>query len=165
MKTDHTLAAARLRELVDYDPDTGVFSRDGEPLKFWLAGEYGRIQIDVGDGTLRYASRVAYAHHHGHWPLGQVDHINGNHVDNRITNLRDLTNGQNAQNRRRARKDNSTGFLGVSYDPRHGGRYRARIMVDGSMKSLGYRATAEEAHDVYLAAKRELHPYWVEDAA
>lgn len=165
MKTDHTLPAERLRELVDYDPETGEFSRNGEPLPFWPAGRYGRIQIDV-DGQLRYASRVAFAHHHGHWPNGQVDHINGDHTDNRISNLRDLTNAQNAQNRRRAKSDNSTHHLGVSFDRRKVERpYRARIMVDGAMKSLGYHDTAEEAHDVYLAAKRELHPYWVEDAA
>jgi hypothetical protein len=164
MKTDHTLPVDRLRALVDYDPDTGEFTRGGKPMSTWLAGQYGRIQIDI-DGQLRYAARVAYAHHHGEWPRGQVDHINGDHTDNRIANLRDLTNAQNAQNRRRAKSDNSTGFLGVSYEKRHGGRYRARIMVDGSMISLGYYATAEEAHDAYIAAKRELHPYWVEDAA
>ena len=165
MKTDHTLTVDRLRDLVDYDPETGEFTRGGKPMSTWLAGRYGRIQIDI-DGQLRYVARVAYAHHHGEWPSGQVDHINGDHADNRIANLRDLTNAQNAQNRRRARSDNSTGMLGVSFDSRKVDRpYRARIMVDGAMKSLGYHDTAEEAHDAYLAAKRELHPYWVEDAA
>lgn len=165
MKTDHTLTVDRLRQLVDYNPTAGEFTRNGKPMPTWRAGRYGRIQIDV-DGRLRYAARVAYAHYHGRWPSGQVDHINGDHADNRIANLRDLTNAQNAQNRRRARSDNSTGYLGVSFDRRKvENPYRARIQVDARMVSLGYFATAEEAHNAYLVAKRELHPYWVEDAA
>jgi hypothetical protein len=165
MKTDHTLPVDRLRELVDYDPGTGVFSQNGSPLPVWSAGRYGRLQINI-DGRLRYAARAAYAYHHGHWPKGQVDHINGDHTDNRIANLRDLTNAQNAQNRRRPRRDNSTRYLGVSYDHQKADNpYRARIMVDGKSVSLGYHGTAEEAHDAYLAAKRELHPFWVEDVA
>lgn len=164
MKTDLTLSVARLRELVDYDPGSGHFARaDGSEVTEYPAGRYGRLQIDL-DGTMRYAARCAFAHVHGHWPKGQVDHINGDHTDNRVENLRDLTNKQNAQNRRRAKHDNSTGLLGVSFEKRNG-RYRARIMADGCMVSLGYYATPEEAHDAYLTAKRELHPYWVEVAA
>jgi hypothetical protein len=161
MKTDHTLPVARLRDLVRYDPGTGHFVRpNGERLPESLAGRYGRLQINV-DGTLRYAARVAFAYVHGVWPEGQVDHINGDHTDNRIGNLRVLTNAQNAQNRRRAREDNSTGYLGVSFDKRKVARpYRARIMVNDRMVSLGYFDTAEEAHSAYLVAKRDLHPFW-----
>jgi len=108
---------------------------------------------------MRYASRLAWFYVHGAWPDGQVDHINGDHTDNRLSNLRVLTNAQNAQNRSRARRNNSTGLLGVSYDKRDD-RYRARIMVDGRMVSLGYHPTAHEAHAAYLEAKAALHPAW-----
>lgn len=165
MKTDHTLPVERLRELVNYDTDSGnFFTPDGEPLPSWRAGRYGRIQINPDGNRLRYAARCAWAHYHGEWPAGQVDHINGDHTDNRIANLRDLTNAQNAQNRTRAKSDNPTGLLGVSVD-RRSSRYRARIMLNGRMKSLGYHATPEDAHEAYLAAKRELHPHWVENPA
>ena len=163
MKTDHTLTVDRLRELIDYDAETGNFRfRDGSPgLTPSLAGRYGRVQLWVA-GRMYYAARLAYAHHHGHWPFGQVDHINGDHTDNRVKNLRDATNAQNAQNRRQAKVNNSSGLLGVTVD-RRSGRSRARIQVDGRMISLGFFATPEEAHHAYIEAKRELHPYWVED--
>lgn len=166
MKTDHTLTVDRLRSLVNYDADSGKFTRpDGSPVSESLAGHYGRLQIYI-DGRMFYASRVAFACHHGQWPDGQVDHINGDYTDNRATNLRDVTNAQNAQNRRRAKRNNSTGFLGVSIDSRQKNRpYRARIMIDDRMVSLGYYPTAEEAHDAYIAAKRDMHPHWVEHAA
>lgn len=160
MKMDHTLTVERLRGLIEYDPMTGKFSRGGELVREFLAGRYGRLQVYV-DRRLHYAARVAFAHFHGHWPKGQIDHINGDHTDNRIENLRDVTNAQNAQNRSRPRHCNSTGFLGVSFH-KQSGRYRARIMVDGVMRSLGFHATAEQAHEAYLTAKREVHPHWVE---
>lgn len=112
-----------------------------------------------------YVHRLAWLYVHGEWPTEQIDHINQNPVDNRIANLRPADKSQNVQNIDAAY--GSSGYRGVSFDSRcgDGNSWRARIMVDGKSHSLGYYATAEEAHDAYLAAKRELHPFWVERAA
>lgn len=88
-----------------------------------------------------------------------VDHINGDKIDNRIGNLR-LTNKRgNAQNQRRAMSHNGTGYLGVCFE-KQTGKYKAAIRPDGGTQSvtLGRFETPEEAHEVYLRAKREVHP-------
>lgn len=92
---------------------------------------------------------------------GAIDHINGSRADNRWENLRECPDGQgnNMQNFRAAHKDSRTGLLGVSIDPRPGRRYYARITSKGKNYNLGTYATAEEAHQVYLSAKKHLHEF------
>jgi len=60
------------------------------------------------------AHRVAWFLHHGAWPMGEIDHINGNAQDNRIANLRDVTHKENTRNMKR-RSDNTSGITGISY--------------------------------------------------
>jgi HNH endonuclease len=86
-------------------------------------------------------------------PHEQVDHINGNRCDNRRSNLRLASYGENAKNAKR-RNDNSTGLKGVSRD---GNKYRARIQVNNKPKFLGNFETAEQAHEAYCNAAKELH--------
>jgi hypothetical protein len=89
-----------------------------------------------------------------------VDHINGNRLDNRRCNLRVCTNRQNCQNQTIARKDNTSGYKGVSYSRRHR-KWRAWIAA-GSLRSngtrknvsLGYFADAADAARAYDAAAR-----------
>lgn len=160
MKTDHTLTRDELRGRLNYDPATGVFTwPDGRPAGN-PAGTAGRLQITL-NGVARYAHRLAWLYVHGVWPDGQIDHINGDKLDNRIANLRVLTNAENKQNQRRAYANNRTGRLGVSYDSRNG-KWRARIMLDGRSKSLGYFPTPDAASAAYEAAKMELHPAWAQ---
>lgn len=164
MKTDHTLTQARLREVIDYDESTGVFQwRSSGRAAGTHAGHRRRLQICI-DGTARYANRLAWLYVHGEWPDGQVDHENQDLTDNRISNLRVVAgSAENSQNRSRPRVDNVAGRIGVSFDPRSG-RYRARIMVDGKSRGLGFFATADAASDAYLTAKRKIHPFWIEAA-
>ena len=158
-------SAERVRELLHYDPNTGVFtrlvSRRGINAKVGdVAGSvnakgYLRITIDGSD----YAGhRIAWLHVHGHAPAGEIDHINGQKDDNRIDNLRVVGRSGNMQNQRRARAINPSGFLGVHF---HAGakKWRAQIGVDGALHRLGLFATAEEAHEAYLRAKSSLHPF------
>lgn len=77
----------------------------------------------------------------------QVDHINGNKLDNRRENLRLATAAQNARNSKLSRS-NKTGFKGTRFLARTG-RFSAQIRIAGTTKHLGYFDTAEEAHAAY----------------
>lgn len=151
------LTAERLRELLRYDPGTGIFrwrvSTNRRIVVGQIAGtiSHGRVQIKVA-GNLQRAHRLAWLYVHGEWPADLIDHKNGDATDNRIANLRQADKSINAQNQRRANSRNKTGLLGVS--PARWGGFRARIDHD----YLGVFPTAEEAHQAYLKAKRERHP-------
>jgi hypothetical protein len=169
-----TLTVDRLREVLNYDPETGKFtwlrrSIDQLPTvchgKIWnvrwagmvagsLCKEYLAISIDK---RLHKAHRLAFLWMTGKWPENEVDHINGKKVDNRWVNLRDVDHRTNSQNSRRARSNNkSTGLLGAYFD-KSCGRFSSTIYVDGKWRWLGYFETAEAAHSAYVKAKRELH--------
>ena len=153
------LTAERLRELLHYDPETGVFTRlvRSGPAKVGdaagTATTSGYIQIRV-DGGQYLAHRLAFLCMTGEWPSQFVDHVNGVRDDNRWSNLRPATPSENLQNVRRARADSQTGLLGVSRDRQ---RFRAQIKVDGQHIYIGTFDTPEQAHAAYLAAKRKLH--------
>ena len=119
-----------------------------------------------GNGRVGYAHRRVY--HDGtsdlvlmHRLLSKapdgmdVDHINGDKLDNRKSNLRVCTQSQNMMNRG-LQKNNKSGFKGVS---RHSqsGKWWARIAKDGKKFSLGLHHTPEEAGEAYRKAAESLH--------
>ena len=149
-------------ERFDYDPLTGLFTWKRSIAK----GSVGRVAGSVckihGHRHLSFhgckfkAHRVAWLVMHGCWPDHEIDHINGNPDDNRIANLRDVTQRTNTENIQRAKKSNkSTRLLGAY--PHASGRFTAKIMVNRKGIHLGQFDTAQEAHQAYLNAKRELH--------
>lgn len=84
-------------------------------------------------------------------PVGlEVDHIDGNGLNNTRGNLRKATKTQNGQNSRK-RINNTSGFKCVSLH-KETGKWRARITIDGKSKSLGLFHTPEQAHDARVAA-------------
>lgn len=121
------------------------------------AAGYWYVRVD---GVMRPAHRVVWALAHGTAPTGDIDHINGVRSDNRLANLRDVTHAENGQNRSTPHPTNVSGFIGVTWRPERPEHraWEARIYLRGQCKFLGRFPTAEMAHDVYVAAKRELHP-------
>lgn len=89
------------------------------------------------------AHRVIWAMHYGQWPTGQIDHINGDKSDNRIENLRDVTNRENCRNKRLF-KANTSGHVGV-WLKKETGKWVAEITVNYKTIPLGTFATKEGA--------------------
>ena len=163
--TENILTASRLRELVNYDPQTGLFTRlirtsnrcsaDGRADKLW-PGKQKRMRVHLG-GVYYWAHRLAWLFVYGNNPSDQIDHINGDATDNRISNLRIVTSAINSQNLHSAHPNNKySGLLGVSWHPQTG-KWAARIQVDGRQISLGLYFNPQDAHSAYLEAKRKLH--------
>jgi hypothetical protein len=153
------LTAERLRELLDYDPETGVFiwkTQSGRQPAGSVAGwkQYSRIYIKVA-GFQIGAHRLAWLYVYGAMPTNQIDHINGDPSDNRIANLRDVTDRENKQNLRKPKAGNKSGYLGVAPNKK---RWLAKITVNRQQICLGTYDTPEEAHLAYVEAKRRLHP-------
>lgn len=154
------LTQEKLKELMSYDPETGLFNwlrpprgyRKGRELG---ANSKGYVLIGV-DGGRYLAHRLAWLYVHGNFPNCCVDHINGNTKDNRIENLRDVSVQVNSQNRKKAQSNSKSGLLGAAFYKRTG-KWQSTIRVNGRHKALGYYDTPEQAHDAYLSAKRQLH--------
>ena len=159
------VAIDRLRALLSYDADTGAFThralssvksraKIGEVAGGPRKDGYYAVKVD---GRLYPAHRLAWAYVTGEWPTQQIDHINGDKMDNRFSNLRDVNTSQNKQNTRVARIDNTSGMLGA-HKCAGTQKWKAQIRVDGKLKYLGLYATPAAAHEAYVLAKRKMHP-------
>ena len=155
------LTVDRLKELLFYDPATGKFEwrmvrgsgYPGREPGTVAKNGYRRIGID---GTAYAAHRLAWFYVHNEWPGDMLDHINGNRLDNRIANLRVVTNKVNQQNQRSARADNRIGLLGVNWE-KWSRKYKAQIRAHGKKILIGRFDCPQAAHRAYLEAKRSLH--------
>lgn len=153
-------SADYLRSILAYDPDTGVFTRLVRTANRHKIGNVAGHRN--GNGYIRfvvlskryYAHRLAWLYVTGDWPVGEIDHIDGNRSNNAISNLRDVSASVNLQNQRFARSDNIHGFMGVS---RSRNRWSAHISINGKKRHIGQFDTADEAHAAYLNAKRLHH--------
>lgn len=154
----------RLREVLSYDPHTGVFTwRVTNSNRARAGTEAGSVGVWDGqerrsifvDGRRYKAHRLAVFYEAGEWPAGIVDHINGNAIDNRIANLRVVTPLQSVWNTGGRRKSTS-GLKGVSLH-RKTGLWLAQIRENGAKKFLGYFKTQEDAAKAYQAKARVLH--------
>ena len=154
---------SELKNLLDYDPSTGVFVwrvySNGRAPVGSIAGtlqkdKYWQIGINK---TLYKAHRLAWFYINGAWPDREIDHIDGNPSNNRISNLRCATRSENMQNQRNPMSTNGSGYLGVYVDKKGGAI--AKIHVNGKQVYLGRFKNTEEAHSVYIKAKAELHPF------
>lgn len=148
-----------LKTVVLYDLKTGTFTR----LKSFYKRHIGQRADKLSGNGYRVirilgrvypAHRVAWMYVYGRWPSDLIDHINGNPVDNRISNLRECTSTQNQANAR-PRKDNASGYKGVFFC-KISKKWIAYLDCNGSRINLGRfkekstaieaRAQAEIAH-------------------
>lgn len=155
---------ALLRECLRLNTETGKLTwkiarrgiRKGAPAGGRLSSN-GYLRVCVG-GQLYYAHRVVWALANGVWPVGVIDHINGDKTDNRPTNLRDVSVAVNQHNQRVAQRTDgrTSGLLGVSW-AKANNKWRAAIKVAGRSKFIGYFDSEAAAHAAYLDAKSQLH--------
>jgi hypothetical protein len=165
------LTAEQLRLVVSYDPETGVFTQRNDAGRHarWKAGRPMGHVAATGYLTIRLVKRLHQAHRlawlyvHGAWPSKDIDHRNGDRLDNRIDNLRDVSNETNRQNTKLARSDSSTQIQGVHFSASRG-VYSANVRHRGRCYFLGYHETAEAARAAYVSAKSRLHDGWVQPA-
>jgi hypothetical protein len=147
-----------LREEFRYDPETGFIHRikafghlPADRVVSCKDGS-GYISINYGKRVFR-AQRLAWYLHTGEDPGSKhVDHIDRDITNNKFSNLRLASNGENKLNTG-SRKDNTTGYKGV-YKHSKGGYY-AQICVAGKNKHLGYTKTLHEAVALRAAAMSE----------
>jgi hypothetical protein len=154
---EHSLTAERVRELLDYNPRTGIFTwaisrrrcRKGSVAGCVMRNGYVVIRVD---DRLYLAHRLAWLHVHGRWPVEQLDHIDRNRANNTLRNLREVTNAENAQNQKP--RKNKSGFSGVR---KENNKWLAEIKVNYKPIRIGLFETPEAAHAAYIDAKRKLH--------
>lgn len=167
-----------MRLLINYDPKSGLMTWKKRPAWTSKASKNNHNPKDVterfnnryagspalsapkGNGYLYgnfrgkniLAHRAAWCMVHGSWPEQQIDHIDGNRSNNKITNLRDVSCSENARNRIRKPKNIHYGIRPAKSNKL---KWEARIMVNGKHKYLGYFATEAQAAQARIAAEKE----------
>lgn len=157
------ITAERLRELLHYTPETGVFVWK---IKVSWGVKIGDIAGTIEKSGYRVISfkrsiykahRLAWLYIHDKWPKDQIDHANGIRDDNRLINLREATRAENAQNAG-SRKGRDNFSRGTS-QKKGRNKWEAQIQVNGRNQYLGIFNTQEEAHKAYVAAKLVHHTF------
>jgi hypothetical protein len=158
----HHISAEQARDLLRYEAETGLlFWRErgrehcasDHECQRWntrFAGKQALTAVEGGGypfgtvlGLRCKAHRIIWLMQTGHWPEGEIDHINGVPSDNRWINLREVSHVQNLRNKSQ-QANNTSGVNGVYWSKRHC-KWRAMISVDGKLISLGYFSTVDEA--------------------
>ena len=170
-----------LKKLLCYEPDNGKLFWKERDISFFQSGKQSaqhncriwnakfagreaftaiskgyRVGALLGQNYL--AHRVIWALCFGTFPDNQIDHINGDRSDNRLENLRSVSNRENCKNQG-SRSDNSTGVTGVYWFKRDS-RWVASICADGTQIHLGYFDKFDDAVSARKAAERKygFHP-------
>lgn len=154
MAREDSIGPEVLRQLLDYDPEAGVLTWRRRPREFfktqrafvqWNNRYPGTEAIGCPSSTgykhgrvlniAVLAHRVCWAIYHGQPPRNQIDHINGDGLDNRIVNLRDVNRRENGLNQK-IPHDNVSGRIGVWWNERSR-MWAAKIGKDNRSISLG----------------------------
>lgn len=159
------LTAERVRQILVYDPETGVFVWRLKTAAKTVVGKRAGTHPPMGYSVIRVAKRNYYAHvlawvyMTGKWPHKQIDHINRVRGDNRWSNLREATNKQNHENS----SPPSTSISGVKGVSRckQTGRWLSRITHNGTMRNLGRFSDFGDAVAARRAAEDRLFTHHV----
>jgi hypothetical protein len=172
MSHDQSITLDELRDFFSYDPETGELFwkvNRGMARAGSVAGSLhpaGYILVGVKRKLLRI-HRVIWAICYGRWPVGDIDHINGDRADNRIANLREATRQENLRNSKKS-ATNASGVTGVFWQTR-GRRWIAVIGGPGT-RTYHYLGCFENFEDAVAArkaaeAKENYSPLHGEDEA
>ena len=154
---EHNLTQERLKELLHYDPETGIFTRIKPQNNRYAVGcvagsphkTLGYIQVWV-DRKSYYGHRLAWLYMTGSWPDKLIDHRDCDPANNKWCNLRQANSGQNVSNSKLP-KNNTSGYKGVTWSE-HAKRWHAAITVNEKSIYLGYFLDPKEAHNAYCEA-------------
>jgi len=172
-----TLTVDIVRQLLDYDPKSGVFRwrkravkmfadgpRQNNACATWNSRYAGNVagtpdkdnylQINIFKKQYK-AHRLAWFIQTGSWPEGDIDHANCDPIDSRLANLRAATRSQNHANKG-TRADNTSGRKGVSWDKSRR-KWVAHIGRNGRIYHLGRFNSAEDASASYSEAAQRLY--------
>lgn len=157
------LTQERLKELLEYNPETGIF--------IWKVSLNRHIKIGTRVGHLNqngrryikfnkqryFAHRLVWFYVYGEWPEHEIDHRDGNPDNNRLDNLRLANRSENQQNIKKY-INNSSGYIGVSLN-KDKKTWRARIAINKKEIHIGTFVNPLDAFEAYLSAKKKLHTF------
>ena len=147
------LTQEELKEVLDYNPETGIFTwKVSNSNKATIGAVAGGCNVKgyvvIGHKKQRYyAHRLAWLYINGSIENEEIDHIDGDKFNNRISNLRPCTKSQNMQNVK-IRVTNKSGFKGVSFH-KASGKWLASATLCGKQVYLGLYTTPKEASAIY----------------
>lgn len=158
MKLNDTLSLDRLKEILDYNPLTGIF--------IWKISTSNRIKVGQIAGSLRqngyyyigingksYKScRLAWVYVKGYWPKLQIDHCDKIKTNDKIDNLREASSLNQGANQYK-RPNNISGYKGVTWH-KNSKKWKAQIKRNRINKHLGLFVTKEEAYEAYCFAAK-----------
>lgn len=145
--------------LLEYEPESGVLRfrvgrsnvRAGAVAGSVNAHGYRQLKVANKDYL---AHRVIWLMVHGRWPADQIDHIDGDRLNNRLDNLREATHAENGRNLR-MRATNTSGVTGVYWSKRSK-RWVAQIRDGGRQRYIGQFCDMDAAIAARRAAEKVL---------
>jgi len=152
-----------LREVLTYCPESGELRWKVKPCRSMSAGDVagvvssqGYIKVSI-KGSVYPAHRIAWAMHYGEASTTLIDHKNGNRSDNRIENLRPVSNSENGLNRK-LQCNSTSAHRGVHYHKQKK-KWEVRMKVNGKRIYLGAYECKEEAINARLRAEADNNIY------
>lgn len=150
------ITAEELRQRLDYNPETGIFTWKTLPANSTAASIGGAAGCLWGAGyrmivmkPKRYlAHRLAWLYVYGKWPDKYLDHINRDPSDNRIANLREATTRENQLNT----APGKSGVKGVAWHKQHQ-KWSTQLWVEGRRIFLGLYDNVADAAAHYTWAR------------
>jgi hypothetical protein len=146
------------KEILDYNPETVEFTWKKALGTRAKAGDVaGHVHKAQGYHQIKIAGkqykthRLVWLFETGEWPKNHIDHMDGNRLNNHISNLRDVTQRENNQNLESHRNGRLVGCY--FYKPLQ--KWKAQIKINRKAKHLGYFLTELQAHQAYLKALNE----------